>query len=330
MTTATSAPPVTRAAVTWRDLLWLTWRQHRLSIAVMAGFAAVLAAVALAMAAIVRSSGSADHELPDGSGFVGTTQMLTLTPMLVGAVVAVFWAAPLVSREFEQRTHLVVWSQDVSPSRWLVGKVGLLLVPALLIGCLYPLAVRALVLAVMAVQGEFQLFNLFRDELFELSPATQAGYVVFGFGLGLAASVLTRRTVVSMGVTIGLYLVTRVLVANSWRPYFVPPLRRLVQFRPYSDPGSFPPDIPDNSYLVKAGVADAAGNELPTPEVCNGNSGGSYLDCVRDQGVVNRFVDFQPPSRLVGFQLFEGAVFLVLGLVLLYVAYSRVRRLHRL
>jgi ABC-type nitrate/sulfonate/bicarbonate transport system ATPase subunit len=61
--------------------------------------------------------------------------------MLYAAVIAAFWAAPLVSREYEQGTHLLAWSQDVAPSRWLAGKATALLIPAVpgavVLGILY-------------------------------------------------------------------------------------------------------------------------------------------------------------------------------------------------
>ena len=48
--------------------------------------------------------------------------LVQYAPLLIG----VFIGVPLLSREHEQRTLLLAWSQDVSPMRWLWTKLALL------------------------------------------------------------------------------------------------------------------------------------------------------------------------------------------------------------
>jgi ABC-type transport system involved in multi-copper enzyme maturation permease subunit len=50
------------------------------------------------------------------------TAALIAVPLLAG----MFWAAPLVSREYEAGTHRLAWTQSVSPLRWLTIKIALI------------------------------------------------------------------------------------------------------------------------------------------------------------------------------------------------------------
>ncbi len=47
---------------------------------------------------------------------------LIAVPLLAG----MFWAAPLVSREYEAGTHRLAWTQSVSPLRWITTKITLI------------------------------------------------------------------------------------------------------------------------------------------------------------------------------------------------------------
>jgi hypothetical protein len=104
------SPALTRRdRVGWADLAWLVWRQHRILIAVTTLGIAIASALDWWDAADVANSsayqGLANVVVPSAAGLVG-----------------VFWGAPLLASEYEQRTHLVAWAQDVSPMRWLTGK----------------------------------------------------------------------------------------------------------------------------------------------------------------------------------------------------------------
>ena len=91
-------------------LVRLTLRQHRVLI-----LGTLAAGVALALYLLVwrlRLGGQP-------TVFSLTSTSTAVRDGMIGytLVVAMFWGAPLLSREYEQRTHLLVWSQDVSPAR---------------------------------------------------------------------------------------------------------------------------------------------------------------------------------------------------------------------
>jgi hypothetical protein len=103
MSTSTAVTHRNRAG--WTDLAWITWRQHHLMLVgtgalVLAGTAAM---VVLGLIADPRAFPPMQSDWFD-------PRFLAVCVMGYGAVVAVFWAAPLLSREYEHRTHLFAWS----------------------------------------------------------------------------------------------------------------------------------------------------------------------------------------------------------------------------
>ncbi|MBB5955125.1 hypothetical protein FHS29_001695 [Saccharothrix tamanrassetensis] len=330
MTVTMTTPVVRRTKVGWGDLLWLTWRQHRWLLGGLAAVVALAVLSCLVMAWTVDSTGTSRHDFLFLGGFNGATQLVSMLPMAFGGVIAVFWAAPLLAREYEQKTNVVVWSQDVTPIRWLVGKVVLLGVPAVGLAAALGSAVLTAQHAINSTTEGYLPFRPFQAESFEAAPLVQIGYAAFGFALGLAAGAITRRVVLSMGLTLGLYVVVRGVVGILWRPYFQTPLRQMEPYgvRENSTMWSDPDDL---TMRVTSGYADAAGNEIEFPRDCarSYDTNDGFQNCVRDHGIVNTFRDYQPADRLVSFQLFEFAVFGLLAAGLLALTYVWVRRAHR-
>ena len=281
-----------------------------------------LSALALGMAWHIEATGHVRHSLLfDEYTYDGAARALSLAPVMAGVLVAVFWAAPLLAREYEQRTHLVVWTQDLTPVRWLVGKVVLL-----------GAAVVVLLNTVNAHSAEGERFGPFDSDAFEVVPHVQVGYALFGFALGLALSAVTRRTVLSMGLSFGVFFVVRGLVASLWRPYYATPLRNAAPFDPVAG-GSSEDAWPGPDHLmVDVGYLNAAGAEVEVSHTaCTAPSGSpeEYGRCLADQGVVQLFVDHQPPDRVVPFQLVELGVYTAFAAGLLVLAFWWVKRMHR-
>lgn len=325
-TTTTGVPAATRrAGVGWGDLAWLTWRQHRWT--VLATGMPVLAAIALALGMALHVDATGDtHELLGEWRYLSVAQVLVLLPVPLGVVIAVFWAAPLLSREYEQRTHLVVWSQDVTRLRWLAAKVVLLGAAASGLAAGLGLALVKLMNSVNEVHDGYPPFHPFGNDAFEAAPHVQAAYAAFGFALGLVFSATTRRTVPSMGLALVGFGVTRFLVARNWRPHFDEPLRRVT---PYAQYAASPDQGRAGSFWVDGGYADRAGNEIQFPAGCHGAaSNDEYVRCMTDQDV-HYFVDYHPVERLASFQLIEFTIFAVLAAGLFALAFAVVRRARR-
>ncbi|TQM82765.1 hypothetical protein FHX81_5176 [Saccharothrix saharensis] len=324
--TTTAAPVVERTRVGWGDLAWLTWRQHRWAIVCLLGASAAAILLALGLAWYVGATGDTSHMVGRWR-FVGLGQSLMLAPVAFGLAVAVFWAAPLLSREYEQRTHLMVWSQDVSPTRWLAGKVLALGVPAVAAAAGVGLAVRTMVVSTNTAMSEYSPLRPFEMPVYETAPLLQFSYAAFGFGLGLAISAVTRRTVLSMGLTLVSFIAVRVVVSGLWRPHFQEPLRVVEPYDPtYAQSWSL---VDSGALTVDSGFSDADGNEVPFPAECSDLADNlDYTRCVQEKNVL-LFTDYHPEDRLVPFQLFESAIFTALAAALFALAFTWVRRARR-
>ncbi|MFC7592114.1 hypothetical protein ACFQYP_56615 [Nonomuraea antimicrobica] len=118
-------------------MIWLTWRQFRGSATMTAAVLGVLA-VGLAVTgpglASAYSTGITDCTTDNTcdnfyNRFFGEYNLpflaLTLAVLLLPALIGLFWGAPLITRELEAGTHLLVWNQSITRTRWLAVKLGL-------------------------------------------------------------------------------------------------------------------------------------------------------------------------------------------------------------
>src|SRR5262249_24464833 len=111
-------------------MIWLTWQQNRFTVLV-GGLVLVLLVPFLIMTWLeVSQRGRAALECPPPTptticlrGFAPLVRespalpVLASLPLLLGA----FIGAPLVSRELEQGTYLLAWTQGVPRRRWLLA-----------------------------------------------------------------------------------------------------------------------------------------------------------------------------------------------------------------
>lgn len=215
-------------------MIWLTWRQFRGSATMMAAVL-VLLAVALALTgpglAADYSTGLTactqdsscdrfydrffdDHQTP----FMAVSLVVLLLPALVG----LFWGAPLIGRELEAGTHLLVWNQSITRGHWLAVKLGLMGVVAVAAAGLCGLAVTwwsdpldksaAPELALMA------------PLVFGARGIAPMGYAAFAFVLGVTMGMLVRRTLPAMALTLALFAAIQLTMPLLVRPHLMPPI----------------------------------------------------------------------------------------------------------
>ncbi len=201
--------------------------------------------------------------------FAGLQVALNTVVLLVPALLGMFWGAPLIARELETGTFRLAWTQSVTRLRWLLVKMGL-------VG-----------LAAMVVAGGLSLMstwwfspldkvtqNRFSPAAFGLHGFVPAGYALFAFALGAAVGLLVRRTLPAMAITLVGFIAVRVVVAEWIRPHFMSPATTSVPLGQAgagfqsSSPGSpltvvaSAPNLP-NALVSNARVVNAAG-QAPT------------------------------------------------------------------
>ena len=106
-------------------MLWLAWRQFRAQAALALGAAAVVVVTLVATRGhVVDTFGAGGSS--ELTGFYVWLRLLGTALIGVPALIGAFWGAPLLTREFEDRTHRMVWTQSVTRNRWLATKIAVI------------------------------------------------------------------------------------------------------------------------------------------------------------------------------------------------------------
>jgi hypothetical protein len=198
-------------------MIWLTWRQLRIQAAVVS---AALVALAVVLALTASSVGAgADARLLGRSTSalytVGAVAVLALP-----AIIGVFWGAPLISRELEAGTHRLAWTQTVTRTRWVAGKVGLTGLAAIAAAALLSLVVTwwcgPIDTAIDAGRAGGGVLRLPRvtPVMFDARGIAPIGHTAFAFALGVAAGTAIRRTVPAMALTLAVFVAVQIAVPN--------------------------------------------------------------------------------------------------------------------
>jgi hypothetical protein len=193
-------------------MTWLTLRQFRTAALSVLGalvvVAAMLAVTGPQVAELLRSSG--DDFFPRFSDdrvkmvvFHAGTALMFVLPAVVGA----FWGAPLVARELEAGTHRLVWSQSVGRVRWLVAKLGITAVAAVVagsIGLAFTWWCGPIDDAIAGGQDFNGLMAVPRlaPALFGSRGVVPLAMTVLALVIGVTAGLLVRRAVPAMAVTL--------------------------------------------------------------------------------------------------------------------------------
>lgn len=200
-------------------MIWHTWRQHRSAAVVAAAILASLAAALLVVGNIARTRaraagapGCLDSSTCENA-FNALHRDFHTIPPFIAALLAVpllagmFWAAPLISREYEAGTHRLAWTQSITPLRWMLTKItlvfGVLVCAALALGFLTTWALDPLV-------GAFG--GRYNTAWYDTQGIVPAACMVFALAVGVMTSSLLRRTIPAMAVTLVAYAAARIPV----------------------------------------------------------------------------------------------------------------------
>jgi hypothetical protein len=214
------------------------WRQHNreaaLAIALLGLMGAFLVFQGMQMSSAYRQLGLAacQGHAYDGStignacgqalnsymqSFFGTSVTVRYVLAALPGLLGMFVAAPLLAREVEHGTHLFIWTQSITRTRWFMVKVGL-------IGSFTLVAAAAL--AATAAWWHQPLDLMYGDgawTFFEVIGAVPIAYAIFALALGIAAGTILARTVPAMATTLFIFVAVRAAV-HWWRPWFQAPM----------------------------------------------------------------------------------------------------------
>jgi hypothetical protein len=238
MTAVSVSPPPGPDAglppVPWRRMAWVTWRQHRLTLAGVPGLLGALAVYLLiagrrghhAYAALIACHPAGSLRCGNlGAEFSSTYWaqadivliVLNVAPALIGA----FAGAPVLARDLETGTYRYAWTQGFGAERWTIAKLALLAVTVTAAaGALSQLSTWFF--QPFLRQGDL---NVLAATVFGTRPIALAAWTLAAFAIGALAGLLIRRIVPAMAVTLGAYaglaLATRLFLRARYLPAVV-------------------------------------------------------------------------------------------------------------
>jgi hypothetical protein len=302
------------------------WRLHRsqafFAAGAFAAFGTVLLITGVHMAntyhgALATCSTTKDcsglNELFDGDGLIiDLVNLSAVLPLLL----ALFWGAPLVAKEFEDGTQDLAWTQSVTRRKWMGTNIAWALLAAVALGA-----------ATSAFVGwwrgpENALFGRFSQ--FDIQGVVPIAYCVFAVALGIAAGTWLKRLLPALAVTLGTFVLVRGAIGIFLRPHYLAPIRETFSLV------ASKLAAPDSAWLLSKDIIGPTGHIVNVnspsaiPAACHGAVfNGSLLNCMAAHGY-RSLVAFQPDSRFWSFQGIEAAIYLVLAAVLVGFAYRRV------
>ncbi len=321
-------------------MTWLVWRQYRAQAAIASVLLAAAAAVILADGFQVASHWHSVLTACSGNSACLQQQALVNgvvsdvpdISLIVPAVLGMLWGAPLVAHELESRTSDFAWAQSVTRTRWLTVKAGWLLLAVAACG-------GALAALTTWWSGPInaQSASAFMPGQFDIQGIVPIGYAVFAMALGIAAGAVARRTLPAIAVTLGGFIVLRLVISDFVRQHYMAAVTTY-----YRVASSFTP--PGQAWVLAQGAVSrtgvvvpqgwgALGNALPAscekllnaaPETKSGAGTSDVFSCMQVHGW-RGFATYQPASRYWPFQGIETGIYVLLAAALIAVTFVVVR-----
>ena len=307
-------------------MIWMSWRQHRLELVLIAAFGLCLAAAMAVTNIQMRatfpdvlkacnlSSGPlcVSASVDFNSRFGAIAWAFEAAMLALPALAGMFVAAPLLAREFEQGTARLVWTQGITRQRWLATKLGVIL------------TVSAVAAGLLGIAGSLLTgapIGMFvsRWTAFDLQAPVTVAYVIFAITLGAAAGAVIRRSVPAIAVTLGAFVAIRIAIYARVRQQYLPPIE--IDQSKVADAGG------GNWFLGQRAV-DLAGQPVSDQyyqQLMASALPGSLGDYMRAHGVVVMQL-YQPESRFWLFQGMEAGLFVTLAAGLMVLLIWSIRR----
>ena len=196
---------------------YLIWRLHRNQLFFAAGAIAALSVLLLVTGIKMAndyhaflSTCSASQSCSDsGQLFSGDGAILDLVDLtiVVPLLFGLFWGAPLISKEFEDGTHNLAWTQGVTRSRWLKANMFWAFLAAAAWGGVIAALVSWWRFPENALDGRFSAFDIQG-----IAPVV---FSLFAVGLGIMVGSLIRRVQLAIATTLGVFVAVRVAIGST-------------------------------------------------------------------------------------------------------------------
>ena len=157
--------------------------------------------------------------------FAGPVTLAAGALIAAPGLIGIFWGAPLIAREIEERTDRLVWNQSVTRTRWLAVKLGVVaLATTVAMGLFSLLLTWSASRYDQIAGGRFEALN------FDSRNLVPVGYGLFALVLGTVAGMLVRRTVPAMAIVLAVFAAVQILFPAVIRAKLMTPKTVTVAF----------------------------------------------------------------------------------------------------
>ena len=330
----------------WRRMAWITWRQHRLTLAgvvALLGAAAVYVLItglrmhhAFAAVSACRPASSDvcqrvanDFANAYSPGVGVTAGMLQLVPALIGA----FAGAPVLARELESGTFRYAWTQGFGRARWTVAKLVLLAIAVTVAAAAFSVLFSWCYSPVIGANRYAR--SPLNPALFDLRGAAFAAWTLAAFAIGALAGVLIRKVLPAIFATLAAWAALALSIALYLRGHYEAPLVT-------TNPDIAPPNWVMSQVWTQGGKPASlpminqtlrpVGIQAVTPEQFQAGPGPTTVpdgfdpvQYLAHHGFTH-LTTYQPAGRFWPFQWIEGGWLLALSLLLIATTVCLVRR----
>jgi len=319
---------------------WFVWRQHRKQFMIFGLIFMVFAVFAIltgnhywhsyqqALATCKQYPSTPSCSDIQGTVFQSGGAIMSavfVTGLMVPLVLGIFLGSPLFSKEYEEGTNKLAWTQSVSRRKWLTTK----LLWALAFAALYGLAISLLV-SWWARTVNILDQNRFNSGEFDVQGIMPFAFSVFFTAIGFTVSAWFRKTIIALAVTLGLFIAFQASFAQWIRPHYMTPVTATAKMGPGED-GSL---VPTGAWALRRDIADKNGKTIgdifpsappqcqqiiqqaqvpghpnafkavPTP------GGGDPIDDCLNKAGFHQIAKYQPSYRYWDFQRIEAGIYL--------------------
>jgi hypothetical protein len=323
-------------------MAWVTWRQHRFTLAGVAVFLGALAVclwlvglkthhVYAAVVAACQPDASAacagmSTSFIGTNGFLANGGIFQAVPVLIGA----FAGAPVLARELETGTFRYAWTQGFGRWRWTLAKLVPLAVAVAAATAAFSMLLSWYYQPYLAPGNQaldLPTVTPFYPVLFDLRGVAFAAWTLAAFAIGALAGMLIRRVVPAIAATLIVYAGLAFTTGGLLRQHYLSPLV------------TRNPNVPGSAWIfsqwwTKDGkFAFAAPPDSLLNHFCSslppGPSGKAsqqaFVQCLSQHGYT-QWTSYQPASRFWPFQWIEGGWLLALSALLIAATVWLVRR----
>ncbi len=192
-----------------------------------------------------------EGSLPTSYGAI--IRLVFVTAIGVPLLFGLFVGSPLFSREYEEGTNKLVWTQGVSRRKWLTVKLLWILVFA----AVYGLAISLLTSWWARIPNSIDQSRFFAGQ-FDTQGIMPLAYTIFFTSLGFMMSGGSEKTMVALGVTLALFIAFQASFAEWIRPHYMTPVTISAKMGPNIDNGL----IPSGAWALSRNIVDKNGNVI--------------------------------------------------------------------